>query len=164
MDFQNSKYIRIRIITLVFCIIMISILSIAIVLYNTCWAVGSRAIRMDDFDKYENYIIVKGLSYTSTGWSIIGDDTGYFDSKEDIQIILKGCIPPYISNGKQTNSFLCSVIKDKQKENPTTGELVDVFTVKDYKPIYPVVHDKDLFFSSWPGSKNYLTKQEIKKY
>ena len=162
IKFLNNKKKGIKMMGLVFCITLCIILLMKIILYNTCWKIGRRAIQQEDFDKYKNYIIVKGLHYTSTGWAIIGDNTGYFESKDDIQIILKGEVPPYISDGKQTNSFLCNVIKEEKTENPTTGELVDVFNVVDWKPIYPVVHDKFLIFSSWPGSKNYLTEREMR--
>ena len=66
------KKMRITIIVLILIILVVGLF----VIVN--WIPDKYAIKEDDFNNYESYILVQEVHYTGTGWIQIGNENGYF--------------------------------------------------------------------------------------
>lgn len=69
------------------------------------WIPVKFAVKEEQFKKYENIILVKEVHYTGTGWTQIGDETGYFIDKEIKDIHMIGNLPPTAKMMQNVNIF-----------------------------------------------------------
>jgi len=100
---------RITIIVLILIILVVGLF----VIVN--WIPDKYAIKEDNFNNYESYILVQEVHYTGTGWIQIGNENGYFLPEAYIDInLINGNILPKMEmyNEDYVNTFLCIVEHD----------------------------------------------------
>lgn len=155
----NKRYMKIIIILgtiLVFAMITIGI--------SMAWISPVKyALKEEDFNKYTKYILIREVHYTGTGWSIVGDQSGYFSDAEVSDVILEGeKLPEAYEPAERYNTFLC-IVEYKGKENHMAfDEKLDCYIIKDWYPVYPVVRNRLLPQSFYP--RKYMTEKDIKGY
>lgn len=126
------------------------------------WIPVKFAVKEEQFKKYENIILVKEVHYTGTGWTQIGDETGYFNEKEIKDIHMIGNLPPTAKMMQNVNVFLCEVEYQGKLEFRPTGEVVDTYLITEWYPVYPVVRNSlvpELFLP-----KHFMSKRDIPAY
>ena len=94
-------------------IFLFLILCVVIVVYITiAWIPVKYAVREEDFVKYGKFILLKGNYDTGTGWSKVGDETGFYNTDKVYEVWIEGKVkPPKISTsfaGYQ-KVYLCKV-------------------------------------------------------
>lgn len=129
------------------------------------WTPAKYAIREQDFYKYKPYIIVQEVHYTGTGWVQVGDESGYFDSNDYIDIVLLNGndILPLINiyNDEYVNKFLCKVEYIGKVQHVAFEDTVDSFRIVEWYPVYPVL--RDTILPAWMFPKDFMTEGEVKK-
>lgn len=126
------------------------------------WIPVKFAVKEEQFKKYENIILVKEVHYTGTGWTQIGDETGYFIDKEIKDIHIIGNLPPTAKMMQNVNIFLCEVEYQGKLEFRPTGEVVDTYLITEWYPVYPVVRDSLVPKLFLP--KHFMSKRDIPAY
>lgn len=126
------------------------------------WIPVKFAVKEEQFKKYENIILVKEVHYTGTGWTQIGDETGYFNDKEIKDIHIIGNLPPTAKMMQNVNIFLCEVEYQGKLEFRPTGEVVDTYLITEWYPVYPVVRDSLIPKLFLP--KHFMSKRDIPSY
>lgn len=126
------------------------------------WIPVKFAVKEEQFKKYENIILVKEVHYTGTGWTQIGDETGYFNDKEIKDIHIIGNLPPTAKMMQNVNIFLCEVEYQGKLEFRPTGEVVDTYLITEWYPVYPVVRDSLIPKLFLP--KHFMSKRDIPAY
>lgn len=126
------------------------------------WIPVKFAVKEEQFKKYENIILVKEVHYTGTGWTQIGDETGYFNEKEIKDIHIIGNLPPTAKMMQNVNIFLCEVEYQGKLEFRPTGEVVDTYLITEWYPVYPVVRDSLIPKLFLP--KHFMSKRDIPSY
>lgn len=126
------------------------------------WIPVKFAVKEEQFKKYENIILVKEVHYTGTGWTQIGDETGYFNDKEIKDIHMIGNLPPTAKMMQNVNIFLCEVEYQGKLEFRPTGEVVDTYLITEWYPVYPVVRDSLIPKLFLP--KHFMSKRDIPSY
>lgn len=114
-------------------------------LWLGCWTIYwgnpyKYALREEQFNKYNNYILIREVHYTGTGWTMIGDETGYFSESEIEEIWITGEKLPMASRALETddyNIFLCIVESKGRILSPARTE-VEHFEILDWYPVFPV--------------------------
>lgn len=97
-----------------------------------------------------------------TGWTQIGDETGYFNEKEIKDIHIIGNLPPAAKMMQNVNIFLCEVEYQGKLEFGPTGEVVDTYLITEWYPVYPVVRDSLIPKLFLP--KHFMSKRDIPAY
>ncbi len=121
------------------------------------------AIEEKEFENYAEYILVREVHYTGTGWSMIGDTDGYFSDSEIVDVILEGEeLPEANTPAEHYNVFLCNVEYKGEKEHEAFADKVGCYVVKDWYPVYPIVRNRLLPQVFYPG--RYMTERDIKGY
>lgn len=126
------------------------------------WIPVKFAVKEEQFKKYENIILVKEVHYTGTGWTQIGDETGYFIDKEIKDIHIIGNLPPTAKMMQNVNIFLCEAEYQGKLEFRPTGEVVDTYLITEWYPVYPVVRDSLVPKLFLP--KHFMSKRDIPAY
>lgn len=126
------------------------------------WIPVKFAVKEEQFKKYENIILVKEVHYTGTGWTQIGDETGYFIDKEIKDIHMIGNLPPTAKMMQNVNIFLCEAEYQGKLEFRPTGEVVDTYLITEWYPVYPVVRDSLVPKIFLP--KHFMSKRDIPAY
>lgn len=126
------------------------------------WIPVKFAVKEEQFKKYENIILVKEVHYTGTGWTQIGDETGYFNEKEIKDIHMIGNLPPTAKMMQNVNVFLCEVEYQGKLEFRPTGEVVDTYLITEWYPVYPVVRNSLVPKLFLP--KHFMSKRDIPAY
>lgn len=126
------------------------------------WIPVKFAVKEEQFKKYENIILVKEVHYTGTGWTQIGDETGYFIDKEIKDIHIIGNLPPTAKMMQNVNIFLCEAEYQGKLEFRPTGEVVDTYLITEWYPVYPVVRDSLIPKLFLP--KHFMSKRDIPAY
>lgn len=126
------------------------------------WIPVKFAVKEEQFKKYENIILVKEVHYTGTGWTQIGDETGYFIDKEIKDIHMIGNLPPTAKMMQNVNIFLCEAEYQGKLEFRPTGEVVDTYLITEWYPVYPVVRDSLIPKLFLP--KHFMSKRDIPAY
>ena len=117
------------------------------------------AIKIEDIESYENFILVKQTWHTGTGWQKVGADFGFLNDIEYYDVNLIGTVPPLIGTGVYANTFLCIVeYLGNEYETNFDGDYEKYF-VLDWYPLYPV--KRDTILPSWLFPKGYMTKRDI---
>ena len=94
-------------------IFLFLILCLVIAVYITiAWIPVKYAVREEDFVKYGKFILLKGNYDTGTGWSKVGDESGFYNTDKVYEVWIEGKVkPPKISTsfaGYQ-KVYLCKV-------------------------------------------------------
>lgn len=157
MKERDKKKRKIRWIMLV----ILLLLMISMYIYYN-WIPVKFAVKEELFKKYENMILVKEVHYTGTGWTQIGNETGYFNDKEIKDIHIIGNRPPIAKMMQNVNIFLCEVEYQGKLEFRPTGEVVDTYLITEWYPVYPVVRDSLIPKLFLP--KHFMSKRDIPSY
>ena len=120
------------------------------------------AIKEDEFSQYSNYILVQEVHYTGTGWTMVGDETGYFPNGQVKDIVLSGEKLPEAEMPDNYNTFLCIVEYQGLVDHGAFEGQVDSYEIIDWYPVYPIVRNRILPQSFYP--QNYMTKYDMRKY
>lgn len=121
------------------------------------------ALKEDEFDQYSNYILVREVHYTGTGWTIIGDENGYLPDDLIVDVVLKGeKLPEAKAPADRYNTFLCIVEYVGMTEHMAYAEQLRCYEVKEWYPVYPVVRNSLLPQKFYP--QNYMTENDINEY
>lgn len=121
------------------------------------------AIEEKDFSNYSEYILVREVHYTGTGWSIVGDIGGYFPSEAVQDVILEGeRLPEADTPAERYNTFLCVAEYKGKAEHTAFEEKLDCYVIKDWYPVYPVVRNRLLPQFFYP--RRYMTEKDMKGY
>ena len=158
MSIAKKNVIFVSVIFLfVICILMACIL--------TSWIHPVKyAIQEEDFSDYSEYILVREVHYTGTGWSMVGDTGGYFPSEEVVDVILEGeKLPEANAPVESYNTFLCIAEYQGKKEHVALKEEFDCYVIKDWYPVYPVVRNGRLL-PQFCYPRGYMTEKDIEEY
>lgn len=120
------------------------------------------AVREENFDQYANYILVREVHYTGTGWTIVGDENGFLETGEIHDIELLGEELPRAKMPEKYNTFLCIVERTGIVKHEAFLEEIDSYQIKEWYPVYPVVRNRlgaDIF-----GCKRYMTQKDMEWY
>lgn len=125
-------------------IFLFLILFVVIVIYITiAWIPIKYAIREEDFIKYGKFILLKGNYETGTGWSKVGDETGFYNTDKVCEVWIEGTIkPPKISTsfaGYQ-KVYLCKVDEVPELKD-IKGIMCQAYKIIEWYPVYPVIRD-----------------------
>lgn len=121
------------------------------------------AIEEKDFSDYPEYILVREVHYTGTGWSMIGDAEGYLPGEEVVDVILEGeKLPEAVTPTENYNTFLCIAEYKGKKEHAAFDEKLDCYAIKEWYPVYPVVRNRLLPQFFYP--RGYMTERDMKGY
>ena len=130
-------------------------------IYNY-WIPVKYALLEEEFSEYNNYILVREVHYTGTGWTKVGDERGYFKEEEIIDIRILDNPLPISKMGQYTNIFLCVVEYEGKCEDNGLKERFDTYTILEWYPIYPVVRDSLIPTLLLP--KNFMARRDIPFY
>ena len=88
-------------------VIFLFVICILVACILTSWIHPVKyAIHEEDFSDYSEYILVREVHYTGTGWSIVGDTGGYFPSEEVVDVIKEWYpVYPVVRNGRLLPQF-----------------------------------------------------------
>ena len=137
----------------------------AIMIILTSWIHPVKyAIHEEDFSDYSEYILVREVHYTGTGWSMVGDTGGYFPSEEVVDVILEGeKLPEAYAPTESYNTFLCIAEYQGKKKHEWFEEEFDCYVIKDWYPVYPVVRNGRLL-PQFCYPRGYMTEKDIEEY
>lgn len=155
--FRKMKHIKLIILLVVFIVTALS----AFALY---WAFPAKyTVREEAFDHYEQFLLVREVHYTGTGWVIVGDESGYFQENQIADVVLEGeKLPEASAPADYYNTLLC-IVKDMGfVEHEAFEEKLACYEVLDWYPVYPVVRNRLLPPQFYP--QGYMTKQDLKIY
>lgn len=142
-------------------VILIAAVWTAFALY---WAFPVKyAVREEAFDHYEQFLLVREVHYTGTGWVIVGDENGYFQENQIADVVLEGeRLPGAHTPADYYNTFLC-VVKDMGSvEHEAFGGKLACYEVVDWYPVYPVVRNRLLPPGLYP--QGYMTERDLESY
>ena len=125
-------------------IFLFLILCVVIAVYITiAWIPVKYAVREEDFVKYGKFILLKGNYDTGTGWSKVGDETGFYNTDKVYEVWIEGKVkPPKISTsfaGYQ-KVYLCKV-EEVPELKDIKGIMCQVYKIIEWYPVYPVIRD-----------------------
>lgn len=121
------------------------------------------ALKEAEFNNYSDYILVKEVHYTGTGWIIAGDENGYFSDSSIVDIVLEGeKLPEANTPAERYNTFLCIVEYRGKIEHIAYEEKLDCYMIKNWYPVYPVVRNRLFPQKFYP--QRYMTDKDIKGY
>lgn len=120
------------------------------------------AIKEDEFNQYSNYILVQEVNYTGTGWTIVGDETGYFSDGQVKDIVLSGKKLPEAKLPDHFNTFLCIIEYQGLVDHGAVEGQVDSYEIIEWYPVYPIVRNGILPSNFYP--QNYMRKCDMEKY
>lgn len=121
------------------------------------------AIEEKDFHDYSEYILVREVHYTGTGWSMIGDTGGYFPDEAVADVILEGEeLPAAHTPTERYNTFLCMAEYKGKKGHMAFEKKLDCYEIKDWYPVYPVVRNRLLPQFCYP--RGYMTEKDMNGY
>ena len=137
----------------------------AIIIILTSWIHPVKyAVQEEDFSDYSEYILVREVHYTGTGWSMVGDTGGWFPSEEVVDVILEGeKLPEARTPAERYNTFLCIVEYQGKKKHVVFEEELDCYVIRDWYPVYPVVRNERLL-PQFCYPRGYMTEKDIKGY
>jgi hypothetical protein len=150
---------------IVFVAVLVILAAIVFLFWRAYWIPAKYAIKEAQFSQFENYILVKEVHYTGTGWTQIGDEKGYF-SKEDIKdVYLTGEKLPetQMALGGKPVTFLCIVEYEGKIDHAAFIEAIDSFKIIEWYPVYPITRS-DTMFPSWMYPPGFLTENELRIY
>ncbi len=107
------------------------------------------AVKQEDLDRSENYIIVKVQTATVAPWIAIGDNKGNYDMPKDVR--LSGNVPSGFNYDVAVgqNAFVCYGKSGGTKD--LYGEEYEDFNVERWEILYPVKRNSNLDWI-WPDS------------
>lgn len=143
----------------IFMIIVFIILIIIGVLWKKYWIPEKYSVTAEEFSLYNNYILVKEAYHTGTGWEIVGDENGYYDSKEIKDIIIEGEKLPISKMGHNINTFMCVVEYSGLKKHVAFDEQIESYVVTEWHPVYPVVRNSVL--PQWLLPKSFMNRNDL---
>lgn len=143
-------------------IILILIMLVIGLFIKINWTPAKYAIKEDEFNNYNPYILVQEVHYTGTGWTQIGNENGYFLPEAYIDINLtNGAILPQMEvyNKDYVNTFLCKVEYKGKMKHVAFEKEIDSYYIVEWYPVYPVL--RDTILPSWMYPKDFMTKREV---
>lgn len=155
--FWKKKHIKFAISLVIFAATVLT----AFALY---WAFPVKyAVREEAFDRYEQFLLVREVHYTGTGWGIVGDESGYFQENQIADVVLEGeKLPEASTPVDYYNTFLCIVKDIGYVEHEAFEEKLACYEVVDWYPVYPVVRNRLLPPQFYP--QGYMTKRDLRSY
>lgn len=120
------------------------------------------AVKEDEFNQYSNYILVREVHYTGTGWAMGGDETGYFADGQAKDIVLSGKKLPGVKFPEYYNTFLCVIDYQGFVDHEAFEEQIRSYEIIDWYPVYPIVRNRILPPGFYP--QNYMTKYDMETY
>ena len=120
------------------------------------------AIKEDELNQYANYILVQEVHYTGTGWTIVGDETGYFSDSQVKDIVISGEKLPEAKLPDHFNTFLCIIKYQGLVDHGAVEGQVDSYEIIEWYPVYPIVRNRILPSNFYP--QNYMRKCDMEKY
>lgn len=155
--FRKMKHIKLIISLVIFAATVLT----AFALY---WAFPVKyAVREEAFDRYEQFLLVREVHYTGTGWGIVGDESGYFQENQIADVVLEGeKLPEASTPVDYYNTFLCIVKDIGYVEHEAFEEKLACYEVVDWYPVYPVVRNRLLPPQFYP--QGYMTKRDLRSY
>lgn len=135
---------------------------IGFMVFYVSWNIPVKGtIKEEEFENYNEFILIREVHYTGTGWNMIGNENGFF-SKEDIKDIeLKGRLPK-AKMPENYNVFLCIVEYEGLIEHVAFEEKIECYKIREWLPVYPIVRNRILPQFFYP--RNYMTKYDIPYY
>jgi len=128
----------------------------------THWIPSRYSISDEQFSEFGDYILVKEVFYTGTGWTQVGDNNGYYQINEIKEIALTGKKLPFSNMGRRVNTFLCIVEYEGEIDHAAFTEPIDSYSVIEWHPVYPVVRDS--IWPDWMLPSRFMTEKETKYY
>lgn len=126
------------------------------------WIPVKFSVKEDNFEEFENFILIREVHYTGTGWTQLGNENGYYKNEDIKDIHIVGNLPPLSKMMQHVNIFLCEVEYQGEMEFKPSKEIVDTYFVKEWYPVYPVVRDSLIPSVFLP--KYFLSKIDIPTY
>ena len=121
------------------------------------------ALKDEEFASYSDFILVREVHYTGTGWSMVGDEQGYFQEHEIRDIYLEGeNVLPIAEMPENFTTFLCVVEYKGLIEHAAFTEGIESYEIKEWYPVYPVVRNRLLPQFWYP--RNYMTQKDMLYY
>lgn len=143
-------------------VVLIFLVMFIIFFFMTNWTPAKHSVKLSEFSLYENFILVKEVFHTGTGWTQVGDESGYFESDKIKEINLDGEKLPFSKMGRCANTFLCIVEYGGKVEHVAHEEPIDSYKIIEWYPVYPVIRDG--FWPSWMLPSDFMTKNDMKSY
>ncbi len=136
--------------------------------FSEAWSVPVKhAVKEDDFQKYGDFILVKEVHYTGTGWSIVGDENGYFmeDQIQDVMLVGEEQLPG-ARMPENYNVFLCTAEYKGMVEHDAFVDEIPCYEIMEWDqwhPVYPVVRTGRLLSQDcYP--QDYMTENDVPYY
>ena len=136
--------------------------------FSEAWSVPVKhAVKEDDFQKYGDFILVKEVHYTGTGWSIVGDKNGYFmeDQIQDVMLVGEEQLPG-ARMPENYNVFLCTAEYKGMVEHAAFENEIPCYEIMEWDqwhPVYPVVRTGRLLPQDcYP--QDYMTENDVPYY
>ena len=107
------------------------------------WIPVKYAIREENFIKYGKFVLLQGNYNTGTGWSKVGDETGFYSEDKIHDIWIEGEVePPAISTsfGGPQKVYLCKV-EELPELKDIKGIMCQAYKIIEWYPVYPVVRE-----------------------
>lgn len=136
----------------------------ALLIYGAYWAYPVKyAVRVEEFDDYSQFLLVREVHYTGTGWAVVGDSNGYFSDSRMEDVVLTGEeLPEAIAPAQYYNTFLCIVNDTGLVEHFAFEEMIGSYEIVDWYPVYPVVRNRLLPPGFFP--QRYMTRHDMESY
>lgn len=162
---MQEKKLRSALLIIYTVIVLLGLFSLVCraILMKSYWSPAVYAVKEEDFEFYKPYIIVQEVHYTGTFWVQVGDENGYFPSKDYVDIaLLNGDILPIMSiyDEDYANKFLCKVEYTGKMYHAAFDDEIDSYYIVDWYPVYPVL--RDTILPGWMFPKGFMAKGEIK--
>lgn len=166
---KQNKRLAIALIVLPAMIVGLCFLAVTGTLaFREAWSVPVKyAVKEEDFSKYGDYILIKEVHYTGTGWSIIGDENGYFPKDEIQDVILMGEEQlPGARMPENYNVFLCTAEYKGMVEHVAFEDEIPCYEITEWDqwhPVYPIVRTDRLLPQDW-YPRDYMTENDVPYY
>lgn len=135
---------------------------LAAVYMMVAWVPVKYTVKEEDFVKCGDFILLKGNYDTGTGWSIVGDETGFYPAKKVKDVWLEGEMKPpkiSVSFGGPQKVYLCKVEKIPE-ERDIKGEMCQAYRVMEWYPVYPVVREP-ILLPSWVYPSAFINLYDL---
>lgn len=126
------------------------------------WVPEKYAIKENEFDNYEPFILVKEVHYTGTGWVQVGNENGYFlpETYVDIDLVNGAILPQMEMYDKDyVNTFLCQVEYKGKVDHDAFEDQIESYYIVEWYPVYPIL--RDTILPNWMYPKDFMTKREL---
>ena len=125
-------------------IFLFKIVFVLIVIYITiAWIPVKYAIREEDFIKYGKFILLKGNYDTGTGWSKVGDETGFYNKDKVYEVWIEGKMkPPKISTSFAGHQKVyLRKVEEVSELKDIKGIMYQAYKIIEWYPVYPIIRD-----------------------